>query len=154
MSTPYQLLGADARTEIVRRKSFYERKLQQCEEFLRTLDALPSFFNDPLVPREGSEPLSRILPAASTQPGTVDAVEPRPAFTQHRRKESLYDEEMRRLLTRVKVVSKMIVFQHFHVALRGNTSIGAVESYLKRAALRGVIVRKARGEYTLPPQTA
>jgi len=73
--------------------------------------------------------------------------------TQHRRKEDLYDEEMRKLLRRVKVASKMAVFQHFHRALRGNTSIGAVESYLKRAVLRGVIVRPRKGEYMLPPQS-
>jgi hypothetical protein len=144
MSAPYQLLSPDARKEIVRRKTFYERKAQECEEFLRTLDALPSFFDEHPVPDDGPS-------APGSMPTDAQGVGLPPA--QHRRKEDLYDEEMCRLLERVKVASNMAVFQHFHQTLRGNTSIGAVESYLKRAALRGVIVRRTRGEYTLPPRT-
>jgi hypothetical protein len=149
MPAPYQLLSPDARKEIVRRKTFYESKAQECAEILRALDALPSFFDEHPIP---DQPVNTgaAAPADTADTAADDAPT---SSTQHRRKEDLYDEEMLRLLQRVKVASKLAVFQHFHTALRGNTSIGAVESYLKRAVLRGIIVRRIRGEYTLPPQT-
>jgi hypothetical protein len=155
MSPPYQLLSADARKEIVRRKVFYLQKAQECDEVLRTIDALPTFFDaHPLPPGQDAETVSGIPrpEVILSDAGVPDGGAPLPA-PQHRRKEDLYDEEMLRLLAKVKVASKAAVFRHLHDALRGNTSIGAVESYLTRAVLRGVIVRLRRGEYTLPPQT-
>jgi hypothetical protein len=159
MQPPYQLLSPDARKEIVRRKTFYEGKLQECEEFLRTLDALPSFFDDHPLPEHAGVVSRQVAPGSQERSPILSEKDAAPADdapaspTLHRRKENLYDEEMFQLLSRVKVASKMAVYRHFHAALRGNTSIGAVESYLKRAVLRGVIARPRRGEYTLPAQT-
>lgn len=150
MSQPYHPIDPRAREEIIRRKAYYEQKLQECEQYFHAIESLASFLAEPLSPED---PSNEETENASVSPHTSDISGDVSLPSQHRRKEDLYDEEMRRLLSQVKVASKQATYQHMHRTLRGNTSIGAIESYLKRAVLRGVIVRLRRGEYVLPSQT-
>jgi hypothetical protein len=153
MSTPYHHLHVSARKEVLHHKTFYEQKLQECEKILEAFEALPTFFEHNTCEAPPSASTDNVMSSdsdeSSLEKKRVQRANDSPPSSRARRpKENLYDEEMRRLLSQVKIASKMATYQHYHAALRG----GAVESYLKRAVLRGVIVRVRRGEYALSAQ--
>jgi hypothetical protein len=104
ISPPYQLVHPNARKQIAGRKVFFLRKVRECEEIVRTLDALDSLLQE--HPATDAEALSKLVSAQSEPVGeSAPASDAIPS--QYRRKEAVYDEEMFRLLAKVEVASKM-----------------------------------------------